>query len=225
MIKIALGIIATNEELPLSKFLPELSKAFNGEVIGIDYGSIDKTPELFKQYCKFTITETWPRDFSIAKNRLIQLAKDSGYDWLFILDADETLDSEKVPLLFQYAENDAYELYYLPRVSYVETGVIEANTRTFPDLQSRLFKLNSNFSYYFHVHTQLVKDGVNVYESNVGAVIPNIFIYHHANLKGPKSVLLKVVERTGMEQGWPAITGIETEAKDWPKPSRPLKLL
>ena len=185
MTKIVLGIIATNEELPLSKFLPGLSEAFKGDVIGIDYESTDKTPELFKEYCKYSITEPWPRDFSKAKNQLMGMAERVGYDWMLLLDADENMDVKKIPLLEKYIEQNPYSVYYFPRIGFLTEEIIEGSMDGFPDLQSRLFRLNSGFKYQEKTHCQLCVDGENVFELGEGCVIPDIFIYHYGGLKGP----------------------------------------
>jgi glycosyltransferase involved in cell wall biosynthesis len=223
---VGLGIIATNEEETLSKFLPALSEAFQKEVVGIDYGSTDKTPELFKEYCSLTVTKPWPRDFAVAKNALIELASHK-YDWLLLLDADETIDTKKVPLLQRYIDENEYDLYSFPRLGFYEEGVIEASQETFPDLQPRLFKLNAGFQYAYPYHTQLCKDGVNVYETRLSVVIPDVFIYHYCNLRGAKYTLNRIIERKAMEMGWPQIKSVEADAEEWFKKLRnkPLKLL
>ena len=196
MINLCLGLIATNEEPMLSRFLPDLSKAFKGDVVAIDYGSIDKTNEIFNKHSKVAIKRDWPNDFGKAKTELCKLAEDSGYDWLFLIDADETIDLTLVDKIKQCIEENPYDVYYMPRFSYVSPGVIDGSIGNYPDLQARLFKLNVGYHYRNIRHCILCKgdDTACAWELNYGAVIP-VTIMHFKGYKGAEERLKADADR------------------------------
>lgn len=207
--KLAVGIISTNEEPMLLRHLPMISKTFEGEVVGIDFGSTDKTREIMDKYCKKVETLEWPRHFGNAKTLLITLAEKCGYDWLLVMDSDESLELNKVKMMKDCIENNFHTLYYLPRLGFNAENSIEGSLKTFPDLQARLFKLNEGYHYRHATHCQLCQgdDFKNVYELNKGAVLP-IFIYHYAGMKSKEVLLLREMERYAIEVGLPLVKSL-----------------
>lgn len=199
MKKICIGIIATNEEKILARFLPEMA---NGvlDIIAIDFSSTDNTKGVLNTYCKKVITKKWANDFAKAKNLLIDFATNCGYEWLFILDADENFTNTEH--LKAIIEANPYELYYLPRIGFVDDTKIEASLGGFPDLQARVFSLNAGFRHRGKTHTQLYKDDaeVCVYDGKIGAVLP-FFIKHYAGTKPLIEQYRRIVIRQAMTNG------------------------
>jgi len=200
--KLAIGYIATNEELMLKKFLPEISKAVNKNIVAIDYNSTDSTRELFEKYGKAVKTMEWTRHFGEAKTNLIKLAEEQEYDWLFVLDADETFDVRKIKNIINCIKQNDYDCYFFPRVNYAGIGIIDGNIQSFPDLQARLFKLNIGYHYRNVVHCLLYKgdDEQCAWELNYGAIIP-IFLEHFKGLKSEIDNIISVAERESMAEG------------------------
>jgi len=177
-------------------FLPDLSVYFKGEVVAIDYGSTDKTNEILNKYCKVVKTMPWPNNFGEAKTNVIKLAEENGYDWMFLIDADETIDLTLVDKIKMCIEENPYDVYYMPRFSYTSPGIIDARISNFPDLQARLFKLNVGYHYRNIRHCILCKgnDTACAWELNYGAVIP-ITIMHYKGYKGVEERLRADTDR------------------------------
>jgi hypothetical protein len=64
------------------------------EVALLDTGSTDGTPEIIEAWMKqngipgIVARGTWPNDYSAARNRSLQIARQSGCEWLLEIDAD-----------------------------------------------------------------------------------------------------------------------------------------
>ena len=198
--KLCCGIIATNEEQMLTRFLPSLSAMFNGDVVAIDYGSTDKTGELFKKYCKVVETRDWPNDFGIAKTNVVQLAERAGYEWMFLLDADEMISLSDLRTVKYCIENNNYTSYCCGRIHYSKENVICAGKLEFPDPQARIFKLNEGYYYKNVRHCSLYKEGdfLTVWEMATFAWVP-IFIKHYRMLKPVEDLKTAEIKRAIME--------------------------
>ncbi|MBE3598515.1 MAG: glycosyltransferase [Limnochordaceae bacterium] len=85
--KISACIIARDEEAFIGGCLRSLQGAVD-EILVIDTGSRDRTPEIAKAMGARVIHREWPGDFSVARNWSLDAA--SG-EWAFIIDADEEL--------------------------------------------------------------------------------------------------------------------------------------
>ncbi|PKL75687.1 MAG: hypothetical protein CVV27_14090 [Candidatus Melainabacteria bacterium HGW-Melainabacteria-1] len=66
------------------------------ELVIIDTGSVDQTRDIAKAYGAKVIDYDWHDDFAAARN--VSLAAANG-DWILVLDADERLESDSLPLL------------------------------------------------------------------------------------------------------------------------------
>lgn len=85
-------MIAKNEEKNIEKCLEaakKLTAHFEGaEIVVVDTGSEDQTPELAKKHGAKTYEYTWNGDFSAARNYAAQMAKN---DLILVVDCDEFL--------------------------------------------------------------------------------------------------------------------------------------
>jgi len=208
--KLCLGLMATNEETMLSRFLPDLSKAFDGEVVAINYGSTDGTKKILDENCKFVKTMEWPRNFGQAKTNVIKLAEESDYEWMFFIDADETVKSEDIQIIKDCIESNTYEMYFMPRIHFRSDNVIEGHLDRFPDMQARLFRLNMGFYYQNVRHCSLYRESkpLTCWEEKEGPVIP-VFIRHYKMAEPKESQMLDEVKRLAMDFGFPEVTKIE----------------
>jgi glycosyltransferase involved in cell wall biosynthesis len=89
--------IVKNEEKNLPRCL-ESVKAIADELIILDTGSTDKTPEIARSFGAKVYSFDWCDDFAAARNAA--LAYVTG-DWVLVLDADERIEPEIIPLLKQ----------------------------------------------------------------------------------------------------------------------------
>jgi tetratricopeptide (TPR) repeat protein len=85
------------------------------EIIIVDTGSSDNTQEIAKSYGARVELFAWGDDFSAARNFSLSLATS---EWILVLDADECLDAESLPLLKKLISG-ARSAYSLNRRHYV----------------------------------------------------------------------------------------------------------
>lgn len=88
-------LIVKNEEQDLERCLDSL-RPLTPEIVVVDTGSTDRTPEIALECGARVIRHAWDHDFSAARNVGIDAA--TG-DWILILDADETVPAAAAVLL------------------------------------------------------------------------------------------------------------------------------
>ena len=89
--KLSVALITLNEEANLPRTLASVVPLVSdgrGEIIVVDSGSTDRTPEIARSYGASIFVEPW-KGFAAQKNSAMEKA--SG-DWILQLDADEALE-------------------------------------------------------------------------------------------------------------------------------------
>jgi hypothetical protein len=89
------------------------------EVVVVDTGSTDRTPEIARRMGARVFHDPWQGDFSLHRNRCLELA--CG-EWILVLDADEELDQESAPLLARAMGDPEAEGYLLEVVNDLPGG-------------------------------------------------------------------------------------------------------
>ncbi|NTW21426.1 MAG: glycosyltransferase family 2 protein, partial [Nostocales cyanobacterium W4_Combined_metabat2_030] len=146
--KISLCMIVKNEETTLPKCLGSV-KNFVDEIVVLDTGSTDKTPEIARQFGAKVNYFTWNNNFSTARNQALKYV--TG-DWILVLDADETLTPEIIPLLKSVINKEEYLVINLVRQ---EVG----STQSPYSLVSRLFRNHPDI-YFDRPYHALIDDSV-----------------------------------------------------------------
>jgi len=146
--KISLCMIVKNEETTLPRCLGSV-KGFVDEIVVLDTGSTDKTPQIAEQFGAKVYYFTWNNNFSSARNQALKYV--TG-DWVLVLDADETLTSEIIPLLKSVLLKEEYLVINLVRQ---EVG----STQSPYSLVSRLFRNHPNI-YFDRPYHALIDDSV-----------------------------------------------------------------
>jgi glycosyltransferase involved in cell wall biosynthesis len=142
--ELSLCMIVKNEEQTLSKSLDSVT-SLGAEVVIVDTGSTDRTRDIAAGYGAKLATFEFSRvDFAAARNYARSLA--SGR-WILVLDADETVDPESVPLIPDLVARDRNVGYYLERINQHE----ESGAST-TDHVVRLFPNRPNHRYAGRVH-------------------------------------------------------------------------
>ncbi len=106
------------------------------EIIVVDSGSTDGTPEIAQQMgAHVYVHEDWP-GFGAQKNRALSYA---SKDWIFSLDADERVTPDLRAELEQAMQEGTAEGYFCPRLSQF-CGKFIHHSGWHPDYVLRLFK-------------------------------------------------------------------------------------
>jgi tetratricopeptide (TPR) repeat protein len=104
-------MIVKNEEANLPRCLTSVRDAVD-EIVILDTGSTDRTPEIAEEFGAKLHHFEWPNDFSIARNQSLNYVEG---DWVLVLDADETLVENIAPTLRQLIEEEQYLVINLVR--------------------------------------------------------------------------------------------------------------
>ncbi|MDZ8257429.1 tetratricopeptide repeat protein [Nostoc sp. ChiQUE01b] len=146
---LSLCMIVKNEAATLPKCLSSVRKVVD-EMIVLDTGSIDRTPNIAQQLGAKVHHFKWCNDFSAARNAALKYV--TG-DWILVLDADETLTPTIVPQLREAIATDEYLLINLVRQ---EVGAEQSPY----SLVSRLFRNHPDIRFDRPYHA-LVDDSVS----------------------------------------------------------------
>ncbi|WP_255539985.1 tetratricopeptide repeat protein [Dolichospermum sp. LEGE 00240] len=141
-------MIVKNEETTLPKCLGSVNN-FVDEIVVLDTGSTDKTPQVAQQFGAKVHHFPWDNNFSSARNEALKYV--TG-DWILVLDADETLTDEIIPLLKSVISKEEYLVINLVRQ---EVG----STQSPYSLVSRLFRHHPNI-YFDRPYHALIDDSV-----------------------------------------------------------------
>ncbi|MEI1377613.1 tetratricopeptide repeat protein [Nostoc sp. UHCC 0926] len=147
--KLSLCMIVKNESATLPKCLNSVRKVVD-EMVVLDTGSIDRTPNIAQQLGAKVHHFKWCNDFSAARNAALKYV--TG-DWILVLDADETLTPAILPQLREAIARDEYLLINLVRQ---EVGAEQSPY----SLVSRLFRNHPDIRFDRPYHA-LVDDSVS----------------------------------------------------------------
>lgn len=135
-----------------AEFLPRCLDSVQGvvdEIILVDTGSTDGTPELARRHGARVFSHPWADDFGTARNRSLELA--SG-DWLLVMDADEALHPEDGSRLRTLIKDATAEAFLLEVVNFFGP---EARDRYVIDPVCRLFRNRPGYRYKGQVHEDI----------------------------------------------------------------------
>jgi glycosyltransferase involved in cell wall biosynthesis len=148
--KLSLCMIVRDEEVSLPKCLRSVKNVVD-EMVVLDTGSVDRTPQIAQKFGAKVHHFTWCNDFSAARNDALKYV--TG-DWVLVLDADETLSPKIIPQLKDSLHREEYLLINLVRH---EVGAEQSPY----SLVSRLFRNHPDI-YFSRPYHALVDDSVAV---------------------------------------------------------------
>ena len=134
---LSVAMIARNEEANLSRTLDSIRWA--DEIVIVDSGSTDRTPEIARYYGANHLFHRDFRGFGPQKNLAIDTCTS---DWIYLLDADEVIPPELAAEIRTILENPQYDAYWQPRVN-LFLGRWIRHGGFYPDRKLRLFKRGS----------------------------------------------------------------------------------
>jgi glycosyltransferase involved in cell wall biosynthesis len=147
--KISATLIVKNESSHLAECLESIIGL--DEIVIVDTGSEDNTIEIAKQYTDKVFSGSeymWRDDFAFHRNQSID--KCTG-DWIFIIDADETLEPGGVAKIRKAVSSTKKQCIY------IKTKARRANSY---NMSIRLFRNNAGIHYKGKAHNYLsVADG------------------------------------------------------------------
>jgi glycosyltransferase involved in cell wall biosynthesis/Flp pilus assembly protein TadD len=144
---LSLCMIVKNEESALPSCLDSVKGLVN-EIIVVDTGSTDRTVEIAKSYGAKVYSHPWEDHFSKHRNQSIEYATK---DWIFILDADETLAPGSHDAVLEAVKNDSIDSLYVLVKNKFDNGRGEAANNSL-----RIFRNNGIIRYEGRVHNRLV---------------------------------------------------------------------
>jgi len=133
--KVTAAVITYNEEARIGRCLDSLKWA--DEVLVIDGGSTDKTPEICKSKGVTFITRPWS-GFRDQRNECLKLASN---DWILVVDSDEEVSPEcaqKIRELLVQPDGPPERAYKIRRIEYFLGKEITAGIWS-PSWQDRFF--------------------------------------------------------------------------------------
>lgn len=216
---IALGMIVKNERPILEKTLNHKALWFDTKV-AVDFMSNDYTNELLGlSYGFYVQRQEWTGNYATARNILIQVAEEAGADYLFMLDADESMTQAGINECRALAEK--HDALALPRFEFVK-DFHHYDPTLYPDYQCRFFRLHKGYHFRNRVHEMLhTTDGKPVLASNaLHMKVPSAPIYHYSRIKDHKSLTLKYVNYDRMLKNLTPLqaeelTGYDPNARFW----------
>ena len=206
--KLALGIIAKNEEVMLRKHLPILAPCFDGIIFGDD-NSTDGTFDFLENElkCGIIIIPIGGDSFAQKRNDVIEEAEELGYDAILFLDADECMFPEHIENIREMLTK--FDVIALARFEFGPDRE-HYNEKLFPDFQGRAFKLNKGYEYRHKLHEILyIKDHEkSVYEEKGFYFTLNNQIYHYGRCKPKEELWLRYHNYNLIQEGKPTIDKI-----------------
>jgi tetratricopeptide (TPR) repeat protein len=139
-------MIVRNESRNLPESIGSVKKIAD-EVIVVDTGSTDDSPEVARSLGARVVSREWHDDFAEARNASISEAKG---DWILCLDADETVPADSADMILAAMSGDA-DAYFVK----IESRVDSTAGRTFVNFFPRLFRNMEGVGFQGRVHEQI----------------------------------------------------------------------
>ena len=178
---LSVAMIVKDEEANIRRALESI-KDVADEIIVVDTGSTDRTPEIVKEYTDKLYFHEWQNDFSEARNYSLQFPT---CEWVLIYDGDEEASESFRKNIRDFLKSQKKDVntVYLPTISYLDIDLTKTEVASTP----RLFR-RGTISYKNVVHNQAV------YKPKI--VHANFPILHYGYI-WTRSLRKKKHERTG----------------------------
>ena len=168
--KLTLCMIAKDEEAFLPSCIERVLDIVD-EIVLVDTGSTDKTVEIAESFGAKILHHPWEGDFSKPRN--VGLAAATG-DWILVLDPDELVMEDSLPLFRQLIESDRACGYHMRFMNEHEEGRTQGVTMV------RLFRKLPGIYYEYEIHEQVAPSLVREAEAMNLALFPSkIEVLHY----------------------------------------------
>ncbi len=188
-ITLSIAIITLNEERIIEKTISAI-KDLADEIIVVDSGSTDRTPEILKKHDVKVFHQDW-LGYSDQKNLAISKC---SCDWILSLDADEiitrALKDEIISKLINPGDNVGFKI---ARSFYIGDKLIRRGGY-YPDYQLRLFKRSTGAGF----EKRSVHESIKL-EGNIGYLNNPLDHFAYTDIDHYKSALEKYAELASKE--------------------------
>jgi hypothetical protein len=174
----------------------------------VDTGSTDGTLDVVKGYggtiLPYPGIFDW--DFAAPKNIIVDNSKG---DWVFLLDADETMLPDDVERIKGISGREGVSYIVTPRVNF--KGDHEHwDTHFFPDYQGKIFKSGMGYHYRGKIHAIVYKgqDSESAWEKGYSTIVDDVLVFHYGDCKSRLASWLKWKNYEMIERGLDPITEI-----------------
>lgn len=160
---ICVGTPIRDEAYCLHDYLSNVKPLVGGVVCVIDSRTIDESEQILKEAGAIYKTVDFI-DFAQIDNAVLDLAVESGFKYMIVLNPDERLRPEVFYNLMDFIHKypDA-DLIHTARHNWYDLEMTNERTEVFPDLQCKVIKLsNPTLRYVGKVHETVVGDGKRV---------------------------------------------------------------
>jgi glycosyltransferase involved in cell wall biosynthesis len=153
MPRISATIVACNEANNIARALRSLACA--DEIVVVDSGSTDETPEIAASLGARVINQAW-QGYAAQKNFAIGHAR---HEWILSLDADEEFDAEAQAAICTWkgSEPAADGYRFARRAHYLGRWILHSGW--YPDYKVRLFNRRRGCWYGQYVHESVMVNG------------------------------------------------------------------
>lgn len=169
---LSLCMIVKNEKQNLPRCLASVQPYVN-EIVVVDTGSEDETPEIAKQFGARLEYFEWCNDFAAARN--YALSKVTG-DWILVLDADEELIVTCEDFLTQLTSSPEILVYSLKLTD------ADSPQGMTPLQAPRVFRNQEEFKYVSGYHEQLTYQDRAISHKLIGQ-LDGVQILHYGYVK------------------------------------------
>jgi tetratricopeptide (TPR) repeat protein len=187
-------LIVKNESQNLSRCLASV-KPYADEIIVVDTGSQDNTPDIAREYGAKLSYFAWCDDFSAARNYSISQA--SG-EWILIIDADEELIVNHPNFLEEIQTDPDAIAYFIIRNEVINQSMTPLHI-------IRVFRNLPEMEYLGRFHEQLTYKKGN-FRNELVRQLDSIKLLHHSNdsTEIEQKILernIPILERARQEEG------------------------
>ena len=171
---ISLCMIVKNEERFLRECLASVSAVVD-EINIVDTGSTDRTVEIAREFGANVIFREWRNDFSWARNQALEMATKR---WTLVLDADEDVVAESLPVLRALRETPAdLTAVYVQIQNLVDDESGHGSTMT--HILPRIFPTSPRIRFRNVIHESVMLDE----DVHLAAIISPVLVRHKGYTK------------------------------------------
>jgi O-antigen biosynthesis protein len=194
---ISLCMIVKNEEDWIEGAVQSVRSIVN-EVIIVDTGSTDSTPERIQALADKSLKLCWNDSFAEARNVSLSKAREP---WILVLDADERIASKDLPLIVEASKNNAIHGHHLIQRNYSTGNRVLGWTPNQGDYEEgaryagyvdnpliRLFRNSPEIRFHGAVHE--IIDPPQLPAHLKFSIIPAV-IHHYGKVRGEERVQAK----------------------------------